>query len=100
MNYDSSICIFDYHYTIKNYPRENYIRNIQGENTVMGPKGRTKLRKEYEKMLKELKETDEDEKNKSMFLKAAGSWKDFDAENFKKEILESRNKSSRKKVDL
>ncbi len=66
----------------------------------MGPKSRTKLRKEYEKMLKELKETNEDEKNKSLFLKAAGSWKDFDAENFKKEILESRNKSSRKKVDL
>ncbi|MFP4142728.1 MAG: hypothetical protein ACLFSM_00540 [Thermoplasmata archaeon] len=68
----------------------------------MDTESHSKLKKEYEKMLKELEEPDEDELEgaRSLFRRAAGSWEDFDAEKFKDKILESRKKSSRNRVDL
>lgn len=60
----------------------------------MSPSKLKKLKKEYERMIKELEGHEEGtEKSESLFRNATGSWSDFDTESFKRKVLEGRGES-------
>lgn len=54
----------------------------------------------YGKILRDLKIEKRGEEEEFRFRKAAGSWKDIDAESFKEKTFKTRERSSRKKVEL